>query len=39
MKYYKILVDSNYIGVATTTDFRRYQKKHNIIIVSDENNA
>lgn len=39
MNYYKILINSNYIGVATTNDFRRYQTKHSIIIVSDKNNV
>jgi hypothetical protein len=39
MKYYKILVNSNYIGVGTSLDFRRYQKKHDIIIVSDDVNV
>lgn len=36
MKYFKILVDSNYIGVGTTADFCRYQKKHNIILICGE---
>ena len=39
MNYYKILINSNYIGVATTNDFRRYQTKHSIIIISDKNSV
>ena len=33
MRYYKVLSnDSDYIGVASSYDLRKYQKKHNIII-------
>ena len=35
MNYYKIVKDSTIIGVCTDNDFRRWQSKHNIIIVSD----
>lgn len=36
MKYFKILVDLRFIGVGTSSDFRRYQSKYDIIIVSEE---
>lgn len=40
MRYYKVLSnDSDYIGVASSYDLRKYQKKHNIIIVADEESA
>jgi len=35
MSFYKIIRDSTIIGVCTDNDFRRWQSKHNIIIVSD----
>ena len=35
MSFYKIIQDSTIIGVCTDNDFRRWQSKHNIIIVSD----
>ena len=35
MSFYKIIQDSTIIGVSTDNDFRRWQSKHNIIIVSD----
>ena len=39
-RYYKVLSnDSDYIGVASSYDLRKYQKKHNIIIVADEESA
>lgn len=36
MSYYKIIRDSTIIGIGTEADFRRWQAKHNIIIVSDQ---
>ena len=36
MSFYKIIRDSTIIGVCTEADFRRWQAKHNIIIVSDQ---
>lgn len=39
MNYYKILEGKNFIGVGTSSDMRKYQKKHNIILISDENSA
>ena len=35
MSFYKIIQDSTIIGVCTDNDFRRWQSKQNIIIVSD----
>ena len=35
MSFYKIIRDSTIIGVCTEADFRRWQAKHNIIVVSD----
>ena len=35
MSFYKIIRDSTIIGVCTEYDFRRWQAKHNIIVVSD----
>lgn len=39
MNYFKIIKDLVFIGVATSYDFRRYQLKHKIILVADENTA
>jgi len=35
MSFYKIIRDSTIIGVCTEYDFRRWQAKHSIIVVSD----
>jgi hypothetical protein len=32
LKYYKVIKDSEFIGVATDLDMRRFQKKHKIIL-------
>ena len=34
MSYYKVVTDGMIVGVCTDEDFRRYQTKHRIIIVS-----
>ena len=39
MKYYKVLKNSEYIGVGSSYDLRKYQKKHNIVIIADEEHA
>lgn len=39
MKFFKIIKDKEFIGVGTTRDMRRFQKKHNVILVCDENDA
>ena len=35
MSFYKVIKDGLIVGVCTNDDFRRYQAKHRIIIVSD----
>lgn len=39
MKYFKIIKDNEFIGIGTTRDMRKFQKKHNVILVCDENEA
>ena len=39
MKFFKIIKDKEFIGVGTTRDMRRFQKKHNVLLVCDENEA
>ena len=40
MKYYKIIKDNDtFIGVITESDFRKYQRKHNILLVCNSKNA
>ena len=39
MKYFKIIKDSEFIGIGTTRDMRKFQKKHNVILMCDENEA
>ena len=36
MKYYKIIKNKEFIGVGTTLNLRRFQKKHKIILICDE---
>lgn len=36
MKYYKIVKNKEFIGVGTTLHLRRFQKKHQIILICDE---
>ena len=36
MKYYKIIKDKEFIGVGTTLNLRRFQTKHQIILICDE---
>ena len=36
MKYYKVIKDKEFIGVGTTLNLRRFQKKHEIILICDE---
>ena len=36
MKYYKIIKNKKFIGVGTTLNLRRFQKKHKIILICDE---
>lgn len=37
--YYKIINNNNIVGVATSINFRKYQKKHGVILFSNENDA
>ena len=39
MKYYKIIVDDCFIGIATSADFIKFQKKHNILLSCKESEA
>lgn len=36
MKYYKIIKDKEFIGVGTTLNLRRFQNKHQILLICDE---
>lgn len=36
MKYYKIIQDDTFIGVVTSNNFIRYQKKHNVFVGTNE---
>ena len=39
MTYYKVIRDNNIIGVGTSYELRKYQKKHNILIVANNDTA
>ena len=39
MIYYKILDDSSFIGVGTSKELRKHQKKHNLLISASESEA
>lgn len=39
MKYYKLINGSEFIGIGTTLEFRRFQKKHSILLACDESQA
>lgn len=39
MKYYKLIGNGEFIGVATSDDFRKYQSKHRIILICNEDSA
>lgn len=39
MNYYKVIANNAFVGVGCSDDLRRRQKKHNILLVSDENHA
>lgn len=39
MTYYKLTDDGIFIGVGSTYELRKYQKKHNIMLTSDEESA
>ena len=39
LKYYKVINNSKFIGVGTSNDFCRLQKKHGILLACDESQA
>lgn len=39
MKYYKVISGQNFIGIATTSDMRKIQTRHNILIACTEKEA
>lgn len=39
VNYYKLISGTNIVGIATSLDFRRFQKKHKIILICDEQAA
>ena len=39
MKYYKVIQDTEFIGVGTSYELRRFQKKHGILLACDESQA
>lgn len=39
MKYYKLINDNEFIGVCTTFDLRKFQKKHKIFLACNESEA
>lgn len=39
MTYYKVIKDGEFVGVGTSYELRKYQKKHGMLIVSEENTA
>ena len=39
MNYYKLISGSNIIGVGSSMDFRKFQKKHRIILFCTERDA
>ena len=39
MTFYKIICNGEFAGIASSYDLRKYQRKHNIIVTSDETGA
>lgn len=39
MTYYKIIKNNEFIGIGTSYELRKYQQKHNILLVADDNTA
>lgn len=37
--YYKLISGTNIVGIATSIDFRKFQKKHKLILICDEQSA
>lgn len=39
MIYYKVIKDNEFVGVGTSCELRKYQPKHNILLVANDNTA
>lgn len=39
MRYYKLINNNEFVGIGTSLDMRRFQKKHGIFLVCDESEA
>lgn len=39
MKYYKIIINATFIGVCSSSDFRKFQLKHQILLACDVDSA
>ena len=39
MKYYKLINNNEFVGIGTSLDMRKFQKKHSIFLVCDESEA
>lgn len=39
MTYYKVIKDNEFIGIGTSYELRKYQLKHGILLVADDNTA
>lgn len=39
MTYYKVIKDNEFIGIGTSYELRKYQLKHNILLVADDDTA
>ena len=39
MRYYKIIINNEIVGIGTTIDLRKFQKKHEIFLSCDESEA
>ena len=39
MTYYKVIKDNEFIGIGTSYELRKYQLKHNILLIADDDTA
>lgn len=39
MRYYKIIIDDKFVGIGSTIDLRKFQKKHEVFLSCDESEA
>ena len=39
MTYYKVIKDNEFVGIGTSYELRKYQLKHGILLVADDNTA